>query len=103
MAEDPLAEPGSSGKAAAKAGAAHGEAQLAHRLLHGLQRRKSFCYEHTPPKRSFYDFLDGEELEEKRRQFESEKICSLSVSLKGNQRPIFKCWTCYLILKAPLL
>lgn len=44
MGRHPLTEPASS---AARTGAAHGEAQLANRLLQGLQRHKSFCYEGT--------------------------------------------------------
>lgn len=70
MAQDPLTESGFTGKAAARA--AHGEAQLANRLLHGLQHHKSFCYVDTQPERSFYDYLGGEGQEEK-RQFQSEK------------------------------
>ena len=73
MAGDPLTELDSSEKAAAGAGAAHGEAQLANRLLHGLQRHKLFRYKDTQSKRSFYDYSDGEGQEEKRRQFQSQK------------------------------
>ena len=76
MAGDPLTEPGSSGKAAAGVGAARGEAQLANRLLHGLQHHTPFRYEDAQFKRSFYDYLDGEGQEEKRRQFHSQKsVC----------------------------
>lgn len=67
MAGDPLTELGSLGKATA--GAANGEAQLANRLLHGLHCHKPSHYKDAQSERAFYDYLDGEGQEEKRRYF----------------------------------
>lgn len=77
-AGDPLTE----GKASAGAGAAHGEAQLANRLLHGLQHHKPFRYKDAQSKRCFVITWMGKGRRKKGGSFKvkKKKICSLSLN-----------------------